>query len=648
MILPLLHFPDLLSFFREEAYPSAEAGLPYLTVGLRDAVTAAYQAEPGGISLSLMNGLVVIYLAGVIFVLGRLITQAFYLLKLARRADVQQVADSRIFFHNGSISHFSLFHLVFLNRRLISEQNGEISRILAHEQVHIRQWHSLDLLLAEIVTVILWFNPFLWLYRFRMQEVLEFIADREVLDGGCERAEYQAILVNQALGIPVFSITSKFNQVQLKKRITMLSKIKSSPLAHLKALAVIPVFLVVILLSSWNNQAESGLAKLTAKGQVVAEATNNPLAGSAVIIQGTTVGTITDAEGAFKIEAAKGDKLVISFVGFETEVVLLQDENPILVKMKQRVIALEEGKVVPEKSGEKFSDGTGKLPDNLMYVIDGKESTYAEVNSLEPKNIESINVVKSESAIKLFGAKGKNGVIEVKTVKAKVQTGENKILPDTTGKGQETFYVVEQMPEFPGGNEGFREFINMKLQYPEEAVKKGIQGKVFVNFIVDANGMVKDAKVVRGVDPLLDVEALRVINNSPAWKPGIQRGQPVDVAFTMPVTFSLNNKNEVFYVVEEMPEFQGGSAEKFREYLMNNIKYPAEAKSKKIQEQIFVQFVVSASGKVEDAKVVRGMDPDLIREALRVVNASPDWKPGKQRGKEVAVSFTFPIDFKLK
>jgi TonB family protein len=649
MILPLIHFPDFFSLFREEAYPSAEAGLPYLTVGLKDAVTAAYQTEPGRISLSLMNGLVVVYLAGVIFVLGRLLSQALYLWKLARQADVQQVADSRVYFHTGSISHFSLFHLVFLNRRLISEQNGEISSILAHEQVHIRHWHSLDLLLAEAVTIILWFNPFLWLYRFRIQEVLEFIADREVLDTGCERAEYQAILVNQALGIPVFSITSKFNQVQLKKRITMLSKIKSSPLAHLKALAVIPVFLVVIMLSSWKNQSSNANEKINVSGKVVAEADGNPLSGAAVIISGTTIGTVTDQEGAFKIETAKGDQLVISFVGFETAVVSARDEKPMLVKMKRNVVSLEEGSVSPGNSDGKANTVTVVASNKeSLYIIDGKEVAFSEVNGLDPEKIEQINVLKNEEAVKKYGEKGKDGVVLIRLKKELAVPVENQSKQDTARKSGELFTIVEQMPEFPGGNEAFREFINMNLRYPEEAVKKGMQGKVFVCFTVDVNGKVKDAKVVRGVDPLFDVEALRVINLSPAWKPGIQRGKPVDVSFTMPVQFSLNNKNEVFTVVEEMPMFQGGTYEKFREYIVRNITYPVAAKSKKIQEQIFVQFVVSPEGKVVDAKILRGNDPDLCQEALRVVNSSPDWKPGKQRGKEVAVQFTFPIEFKLQ
>lgn len=98
---------------------------------------------------------------------------------------------------------------------------------------------------------------------------------------------------------------------------------------------------------------------------------------------------------------------------------------------------------------------------------------------------------------------------------------------------------VEQMPEFIGGQSALMEFISQSVKYPPEASKKGIQGKVFVNFIVDKDGSVKNAKVSRGVDPLLDAEALRVINSMPKWIPGKEKGKVVAVQYTIPINFAL-------------------------------------------------------------------------------------------------------------
>lgn len=102
------------------------------------------------------------------------------------------------------------------------------------------------------------------------------------------------------------------------------------------------------------------------------------------------------------------------------------------------------------------------------------------------------------------------------------------------------FVIVEDMPKFQGGDQNtFRAWVQSHLKYPEIASENGISGKVFVNFVVDKTGKVVDAKVVRGVDPSLDQEALRVVNSSPKWTPGKQRGKPVKVQFTFPIVFVL-------------------------------------------------------------------------------------------------------------
>jgi protein TonB len=105
---------------------------------------------------------------------------------------------------------------------------------------------------------------------------------------------------------------------------------------------------------------------------------------------------------------------------------------------------------------------------------------------------------------------------------------------------EEVFFIVEQMPEFPGGEKALREYIAKHVKYPTLAQENGIQGKVYVTFIVDKNGNVTNATIARGVDTALDKEALRVINSLPKWTPGKQRGQPVNVSYTVPISFLLD------------------------------------------------------------------------------------------------------------
>lgn len=129
--------------------------------------------------------------------------------------------------------------------------------------------------------------------------------------------------------------------------------------------------------------------------------------------------------------------------------------------------------------------------------------------------------------------------------------------------------------------------------------------------------------------------------------------------FMIPVLFMLlalafpaeaqekDKEDDVFYVVDELPVFPGGE-EALRNWLAENIRYPGEAKADSIQGKVYVTFIVDEQGKVTDSKLARGASPALDEEALRVVNAMPAWKPGKHKGKEVKVSYTVPISFKLE
>lgn len=103
------------------------------------------------------------------------------------------------------------------------------------------------------------------------------------------------------------------------------------------------------------------------------------------------------------------------------------------------------------------------------------------------------------------------------------------------------YFVVDEMPEYPGGENALKQDLVSLIRYPEEAQKSGIQGKVFVNFVVDEQGKVTDTKIARGVAPLLDKEALRVVGELKTWKPGKHKGEPVKVSYTIPINFALTD-----------------------------------------------------------------------------------------------------------
>jgi len=113
------------------------------------------------------------------------------------------------------------------------------------------------------------------------------------------------------------------------------------------------------------------------------------------------------------------------------------------------------------------------------------------------------------------------------------------IVEEEDAEDAPVFFIVEEMPEFPGGNTALQTYIANAIKYPVIAQENGIQGRVYISFVVNPKGLVEQVKIVRGVDPNLDKEAIRVIESLPAWKPGKQRGKPVKVSFTVPINFVL-------------------------------------------------------------------------------------------------------------
>lgn len=256
-----------------------------------------------------------------------------------------------------------------------------------------------------------------------------------------------------------------------------------------------------------------------------------------------------------------------------------------------------------------------------------------------------------------------------------------KSVPDSV-----VFQVVEEMPDFPGGVQALMDYLSKNVRYPAEAHAIGAQGRVIVSFVVKKDGSISDTKVERSVNPYLDKEAERVIAAMPKWKPGKQRGQAVNVKFTVPVSFKLSgpelpkaeeikqsdleevvvvgygpqedstpgavgakeeNAEQAFTVVETMPKFPGGQAG-LMHYLAKSIKYPTIAQKNKEQGRVIVQMIVGTDGSLSNVKVLRSVSPSLDAEAIRVVGNMPKWEPGMQKGQAVPVKYTLPITFRLQ
>ena len=450
LLYPLMNIQDWV----REQEPMVEVIQMYSAILPETTITPDNVPETNWHDL-LLSGVSYLYWGGVIALLLRFLVQLSSILLLARRSEVALIRNVRVHLLSKPAGPFSFFRLVFLHPDSHSEK--EIDEILTHECTHVNQWHSIDVIICELVCIICWVNPFVWLLKREVRHNLEYLADDTVLESGYDSRSYQYHLLGLAhTNRSATSLSNNFNMLHLKNRISMMNKKRSRSIGKTKYLIFIPA----------------------------------------------------------------------------------------------------------------------------------------------------------------------------------VKRARNQI-----------FTVVEVMPEFPGGQGALLKFLATNVRYPESAVKNGIEGRVSCSFVVGKDGAISEAEVIRGVSPELNEEALRVINSMPVWSPGKQRGEAVNVKYTVPVTFRLSGgKKKTSSRIAQRP----GGQTSLLKYLATRIKYPTIAQENGIQGRVSCSFVVDTDGSLKDIEVIRGIDPSLDREAVRVIREMPKWNPGVQNNMAVAVKYTVPVTFRLQ
>ncbi|NOQ26913.1 MAG: TonB family protein [Bacteroidales bacterium] len=326
-----------------------------------------------------------------IYILGIVISTVFFVFGLGRivviiyRNKSKRYGKYRIVQTPNAVVPFSLFKWIIINPEKYS--SNDMEQVIAHERMHAFQLHSLDLILIEVLVILFWFNPFIYWYRKSIREVHEYLADQAVVENGHDQLDYQKLLLNQVVGYRFVGLTSSFSYSLSKKRLKMLSMIKSKNTSKIKIALAIP----------------------------------------------------------FVIGA-------------------------------------------------------------LFFFVNSVD--FAKANGTVTNEIS----ISSQDTIKTM-------------------VNEND---------EQVFFNVDVLPKFNGGTpDSFRSFIQENLRYPIEAQKNKVSGRVFIQFDINSKGKVVNANVVRGADPDLDKEALRVINSSPKWEPGFKEGKPVTIRYTFPIAFFL-------------------------------------------------------------------------------------------------------------
>ena len=477
-----------------------------------------------------------VYFIGVALLSARFIIQLLSIFRLSLISKEETVNGIRIKNLPYPNNPFSFWHWVFIYLPELKE--NERQEILTHELTHTRQLHSIDVIASEVVNIICWMNPFMWLLKGEIRLNLEYLADHTVMESGTNRQQYQYHLLGLANQHKQTGLYNNFNLLHLKKRIIMMNKRRTRTAGRIKYALFAPLTAALLLVSNIETVART----------------------------------------------------------------------------------------------------TERITNEVV-------ETVAAIQTPKPGAVDTPAVYQDNDQI---------------------------------------FTIVEVMPEFvDGGMQGCLKFLMDNTKYPEQAKRDKISGKVSVKFVIEKDGSITDAKVVRTDNPVFNEEALRVVNSMPKWKPGKQRGENVNVRFSVPVMFRLqgpapskgkeikqadleevvvvaygpkedSNANATdaksgtaLKVAEVMPKFPGGIPG-LMQYLARNIKYPTIAQKNKEQGRVILQMIVGKDGSISNIKVLRSISPLLDAEAIRVVSTMPKWEPGQQGGQAIAVEYTLPIVFKLQ
>ena len=235
LALPLLRVPS--PFF--ETVIDATA----LPAGAGGVVPAAAADSPAGIGLP--EALAAVYVAGAGLLLLLFLVRLGRLALLIGRCGCVRHSGLKVVLCGHPGESFSFFGFVFLNRADVPA--ADMDRVLAHELAHVRQLHSLDIVLSELLAAVQWFNPLVWPYKRSLRETHEYLADRAVIAQGCSLARYQLLIVEQHVGGQLLELASSFRTSQIKRRIVMLSKQETKGLARWKPLLILPLALVLVL-----------------------------------------------------------------------------------------------------------------------------------------------------------------------------------------------------------------------------------------------------------------------------------------------------------------------------------------------------------------------------------------------------------------
>lgn len=419
--------------------------------------------------------MVIAYIIGGILTLCQFAYSFYVLFRLMRQGTPKLVDGIHLILTDQPVVPFSWMRTIVISRKDFEESGIEI---MTHEMAHIKARHSIDLLISEICILFHWFNPSVWLLRQELQNIHEYEADESVLNQGVDAKRYQLLLIKKAVGAQRFtSMANSFNHSSLKKRITMMKKKKSSSWACAKYLYVLP--LAACAMAAFARPEVSAPLEQISNAKITDFAAILEMRGAekSDMLAIDTVSPALTQEGVFDVveqmpQFPGGNEAMMKFVtqnlkypteahqkgirgnvivrfvvredGTVTDAEVVRHADPLLEAEALRVVSLmprwkpgrQNGKAVPVRSslpvvfrldGDSTSNKSVmenafvataqavKSESSPLFVIDGREAADDALSKLAPADIESISVLKDQTAREFYGDRGANGVVLVTT-----------------------------------------------------------------------------------------------------------------------------------------------------------------------------------------------------------------------------------------
>ncbi|TAM98751.1 MAG: TonB family protein [Chitinophagaceae bacterium] len=513
-----------------------------------------------------------------------------------RQGEKQKFTLFTLVRHPKIESPFSFFRFIFWND-LLALESPEGSHIFRHELAHVKEKHSADKLLMEIIIALFWINPFFHLIRKELHLIHEFIADRRAChdNAGIESPgylspqDYAGLLVKLCMRTNNFGGANHFFHKQLTRRVRMLVRNNRPRFTYIKRVMAIPLTLAVALFFVFLQSPSKA-------------DTSSPLQTVSSAIKGSTFAAVKSILPKKEVELIKPETKKQEPV-HSSGIDISEPASPVLKNVGQRLLNYITGSKVKDVGTTppkvfKFVEQMPSFPGGEDALLKYLSSHVHYPDSAIENDIQGTVVVR-------FNMNPDGHISNVTTVSK----------PLGGGLEEEAMRVVKNMPDWIAGKQNGRKVI--------------VQYSLPVRFVLQGN---------------TEKAAVTHSQNEPPPPPP-PSASPSSFS---PTKNTSNTSNKVFKFVQQMPYFPGGE-DALMQFLHDHIHYPAVARENGIQGTVILQFIVGTDGKLRDiATVSTPLGGGLEEEAVRVTKEMPSWNPGMQNGKKVDVQYTFPVRFVLQ